>query len=479
MNSIKTILPARRSSSHGQKSSKPALVNKVEPEEIVRAITSPISHTLTPAVVNQLQNTHGNHFVQRLLKQSEANDAIAELATAPYPQVDPNAPNPDQSPTRVVQRTWTTYPLDYTTMSAEKAQGEIRTKAWKIGGGLEDWVTKFRNAIGANKPKDALSALDKLKERLEADKELAESGKLKAPKGIKNFDRQAAQQAAATFFNKWITAVQDHIDYAANTGDWITDFRDKYVHEAVAGTLTAKEAVLRNVAKIENLRGDDLDGVTQMWDLGDQAMQQRMTLVMGGVSDLSRMSRLEYFLEQVSPIHIGYDTVLAMFRHWTLGTLTYGYTKPWETWITEKANDNHDTTFGKKTIVDSYDAQTRAQYQLHFSGKTVLKADNSPLAGDNIFALSKDSIWYASGKVGPVHHSSFMQGAPVKCAGHLYTKSDGSLTRIDNNSGHYAPDQAALKRAAAVLQSQMDVTDVRIAGYGAPKPRTVAEFLKS
>ncbi|MCI0712749.1 MAG: hypothetical protein L0154_21515 [Chloroflexi bacterium] len=328
----------------------------------------------------------------------------------------------------------------------------------------QGWVEKFITALKTNKDNDVLSALNGLKSRLESDHLAASQGKLKAPKGVKNFNKLAAIQAANVFFTKWIGVVQEHINYAANTGDWITDFRQKYINDPVAAGMTPKEQVMANVAKIDNVSSEHLQGIDKMWDLGGLPMRQRMTDLMGGVSDLRRMSGIEYFLEQVSPIHVGYEAAKAMFEFWITAVLYHGWTNPWETWMVTKAN-NQDFEGKPITVIDSYDATTRAQYELTPNGKKILKADGQPLVGDNIYVLTSDNTWYGGSKVGPIHHSSFMQGAPVKCAGHLHTDGGGNLQRIDLSSGHYTPDKTALKRAMSVLSKQMDISDVQTGNY--------------
>lgn len=426
----------------------------------------------------QVQRQSGTGIVQSAIQRKRSAN-LDDLLSAPYPNLAPAAPISSPSTHEVIQRAWHTYPLDYATMSQEKTQGQIRTKAWKIGGGLEDWVTKFHTALGKRSEKDALKALNGLKTRLVADQKLAVQGKLKAPKGVNNFNLGTAQQNAAIFFAKWIQSVQEHIDYATNTGDWITDFREKYVNAPIAATLTPKEAVLRNLESIHAATDERLRGVGKMWDLGSQAMQQRMTDLMGGVSDLPRMSGMEYFLEQVSPVHVGYQKVLAMFDHWISGVLYHNWTFPWEDWMPNKVTDTFNNDGGKAKIIDSYDPITRAQYKLTPNGKTIRKADNNPLVGDNIYVLTKDNVWYGGTKDGPVHHSSFMQGAPVKCAGHLHTDNSGNLEKVDISSGHYAPGRNDLRRAAAILKMQMDVSDVKVSDFNSGGLQSVDNFLKS
>lgn len=451
--SKKTIaIPLQQSNS-----SKPA-------EDVIHRADIYHAKDMSPDAILQLQRIHGNQYVQRLLRQPALDMPLSELANTDYPALSPEDTSASPSTDMVIQRAWDTNPLEYGVMDNEKTQGQIRTNKLKYNS-IKDWVKKFHKAVTERKEKDVLSALTGLKSRLTDDQDAAAKGKLKSPKGVKNkdFDFGAAQLAAATFFNKWIQAVDDHIVYIGTQGDWITDFRQKYIFDATAVGLTPKQIVLANVAKIEDADDSDVEAVGEMWDLGDAGMKQRMVDIMGGVSELSRMSRMEYFLEQVSPVHSGYSTVRAIFDMWKMGVLYHGWTHRWEVWMITKTGQDFE---GKKErIIDSYDAVTRAQYKLTPTGKTIMKANGAPLVGDNIYVLTEDNEWYGGTKDGPVHHSSFMQGAPVKCAGHLHTDGSGNLQRIDRNSGHYAPEADAMKRAIAVLSKQMDISDVETGAF--------------
>ena len=53
----------------------PAQSQNTLEEFIQRAVDNPGEHTLTPAVVQTLQRTHGNHFVQRLVAQARQKNA--------------------------------------------------------------------------------------------------------------------------------------------------------------------------------------------------------------------------------------------------------------------------------------------------------------------------------------------------------------------------------------------------------------------
>ncbi|NEO86320.1 MAG: DUF4157 domain-containing protein [Spirulina sp. SIO3F2] len=399
-------------------------------------------------------------------KEDQSDSSLLELAHTTYPTLDHEPINSAPSPNIVVQCAWDTHLLDYATMSQEKQQGQIRTGKLKgnIFNKQKNTLTKltanFRTALEKSDENKALGALNKLLARLQSDQTSAAQGKLKAPKNVKSkdFDKTAAQQAAATFFQKWIQVVQEHIAHTQQAGDWIYDFRQKYIFDPQAANMTPKEQILANVQNIENANEQDLEAVGIMWDRGDQAQQQRMMKVMGGVNEMRRMSGMEYFLEQVSPVNLGYGKVRELFNFWSQGVLYHNLDWEWQTWMPNRVEKSD-------AVIDSYDAVERAQYKLTPQGKKIKKANSQPLVGDNIYVLTKDNEWYGGAKNGPVHHSSFMQGAPVKCAGHLHTDNQGKLLKIDISSGHYTPNQSDLKRALAVLGKQMDISGVNTGGF--------------
>lgn len=70
--------------------------------------------------------------------------------------------------------------------------------------------------------------------------------------------------------------------------------------------------------------------------------------------------------------------------------------------------------------------------------------------------LSPDAVdWLARARpldqIAVWHHSSFVAGGPVTCAGDLHTTPDGTLTRLSSWSGHYRPGPAALAAALRTL----------------------------
>ncbi len=477
---------------------------------------------LSPQAMLRLQQTHGNQYVQRLIQRKRQDDHAAKwhrqdsnlLTLDPSAPVeientggDNAAPELNSAETSTVQRLWTDVPLEYTQIRGDKKLSQIRTGKVKFNS-IEDWVDKFHKALNRSKSAEVLKALKGLLSRLTSDAEDARKGNLKPPKGIskKDFDKPAAQLAAGIFFQKWIQATQDHLDYSNSNTSWLNDFRRFYVgnttttldldeeslEEGSSGGKTEKEekkekkvavldpraSFLNNVAQLEDIKDEELEGMAYLWDTGDQTMRQRLSAVMGNDPELKRVNRVPYFLEAVSPVHVGYETVRNMFQFWTTAVLHYGWTKSYAEWMTQKL-ESGDTTLGKVTIVPYFGDDKRGEFKLTFNGGQVLKADSKPLVGDSIYVVGGDNVFYGGSSDGGVHHTSFLEGMPVKCAGHMTTDSSGNLQSINDNSGHYEPNKENLKRCVAALKDQMDTSKVIVGSYSGKGGMSVDDFLKS
>ncbi|MBI1356615.1 MAG: hypothetical protein GC160_19930 [Acidobacteria bacterium] len=80
----------------------------------------------------------------------------------------------------------------------------------------------------------------------------------------------------------------------------------------------------------------------------------------------------------------------------------------------------------------------------------------------NIFAMDlMEFIYVADGLAGRVHHSSFMSGKPVLCAGEIRLEA-GKIRYISNESGHYRPTTANLMNCVTVLVRKYNVDLSRI-----------------
>jgi hypothetical protein len=195
-----------------------------------------------------------------------------------------------------------------------------------------------------------------------------------------------------------------------------------------------------------------------------------MTGIFSANEDLASLSSLEYVLEAINPRHIGYAKGLAFFRTWIAWVESPFYAnsqygeESFAQYTERKAVDMADEA--DYVEVDSYTAEERVQYEVEFEGGNVKKADGGALVGDNIYVLSSGEQFYSKEKEGSMHHSSFLQGASVICAGHFFTDGGGKLTKINNSSGHYAPSNQHLKRALLILKGKMDTSEVMVGIHG-------------
>ena len=88
--------------------------------------------------------------------------------------------------------------------------------------------------------------------------------------------------------------------------------------------------------------------------------------------------------------------------------------------------------------------------------------------GFAIYALDLDGQLYISfdGQRGRIHHSTFLAGAPVACAGEMII-FDGRVFALNNQSGHYQPPPSALKQLTPILaRGGIDLSKVRVKRFG-------------
>ncbi len=69
------------------------------------------------------------------------------------------------------------------------------------------------------------------------------------------------------------------------------------------------------------------------------------------------------------------------------------------------------------------------------------------------FVMDKEGNIYASPDKMYLHHSSYLRGQSVACAGHLFL-IDGVLSTVMNSSGHYAPPAKSLVSVAEELMDR-------------------------
>ncbi|GAB3807498.1 hypothetical protein GCM10028819_44480 [Spirosoma humi] len=354
--------------------------------------------------------------------------------------------------------------LDYSLIKAGKA-GKFKTGRRKIGpvNSLQDWLKKFTAALKNKNQKkaqqQAQEALEGLRDALLKDSE----AKLKTPKGAP-LTGEALQEAQA-FYQTWIDATNAHIEHIANEQYWLADFRSDYTDiNDFMGTLPTKEAFLAKIVEKYAQNGQELkvslDALGYMWERAGQKMRKRMEKLLGANPKLKTVESINYFLEAISygvdPAEVTrkltewYETNRGDKDHLiNADNKQQIYDKPFDEFLAAKVSVD-------KIVVPYYrkkDTQ-RETYKLTIVNNRVLTNDGEPLRGDNIYVLSGDGQLYGGPDKGR-HHTSFLAGKPVLCAGHLYTRDDGTLIKVNRKSGHYEPDSANFKRAVAVFKRML------------------------
>ena len=98
---------------------------------------------------------------------------------------------------------------------------------------------------------------------------------------------------------------------------------------------------------------------------------------------------------------------------------------------------------------------------LHLAGRDTPYQTRSADFND-IFAMDMmEYIYVGDPKAGRFHHSTFMSGKPVLCAGELQVLG-GRITFISNESGHYMPSTQDLMACVGVLQNRYGANLSRI-----------------
>ncbi|WP_373059717.1 hypothetical protein [Gemmatimonas sp.] len=129
----------------------------------------------------------------------------------------------------------------------------------------------------------------------------------------------------------------------------------------------------------------------------------------------------------------------------------------------------------------------RCQLQLWPDGRFHRGGHDIPHAspgGNELYAIDDMEYIYTSAqpaKSGTFHHSSFLSGKPLLCAGEI-TLAAGHVVHIDNLSGHYQPNTSYLLRAVEVLLGKYhvnlgQVTIMDMAQQGV-EWRSAGEFLR-
>lgn len=124
---------------------------------------------------------------------------------------------------------------------------------------------------------------------------------------------------------------------------------------------------------------------------------------------------------------------------------------------------------------------------IYFKGKLL---DTSGVSGTNIqngvciFAAGVDGTVYTNNPAYPLlsdmHHSSFLKGRPVMCAGTLRV-SNGQITEITLLSGHYKPNKKELMNFLKHLSTpcHVDLSKVTVIDKPDGAPKNALKYLKT
>ena len=84
--------------------------------------------------------------------------------------------------------------------------------------------------------------------------------------------------------------------------------------------------------------------------------------------------------------------------------------------------------------------------------------------GVAMFVMAPDGAFYAAGQAkGRFHHSSFLCGGPVACAGEMSVDDSGKLVYINNFTGHYLSGPDNLKQVLQELRAaKVPLRNVRV-----------------
>lgn len=91
-------------------------------------------------------------------------------------------------------------------------------------------------------------------------------------------------------------------------------------------------------------------------------------------------------------------------------------------------------------------------------GRVTVGGEN-PLGNTLIFVMDSKGDFYASYE--QIHHSSFLRGESVACAGHMLLEN-GVVHTVMNSSGHYAPPAISLISVAEeFLERGVDISTMK------------------
>ena len=127
-------------------------------------------------------------------------------------------------------------------------------------------------------------------------------------------------------------------------------------------------------------------------------------------------------------------------------------------WFYRRADESPGSKYGKNNLFEPVHYLTTQEQQQHRvvvtpEGKLTFN-DGTELHGDYIFVVNqRGELIAGEQQKGTFHHSSLAAGKPVRVAGAM-TVDNGTITYIDNQSGHYRPPVSAFKQFAGELAAR-------------------------
>jgi hypothetical protein len=183
----------------------------------------------------------------------------------------------------------------------------------------------------------------------------------------------------------------------------------------------------------------------RLWSNGDQALRTQIASALGPARDQLRMSHIGYLLEVLDPAHS--PALPTSFGTWDAS----GSNQDFFAWLA--LNPIGPGTPKAKY----YTANEKEDARIRFTGGKLQRVDGagtkklSTPDGGWIVVMDTAGEFYskakgaAPGETANTQHSSFLTGMPVEAAGMLKAR-DGTLTFVNNHSGHYAPSTRHLSK---------------------------------
>ncbi len=217
--------------------------------------------------------------------------------------------------------------------------------------------------------------------------------------------------------------------------------------------------------KLESM-GKEGKGMDKLWRTATPEQRKQLLEITSLASDERQMSDLGYLLEALDPEHRRGFQPLA--QQWLMDSSDI----PFFEWLNK--DKRRSGTASTLHSVTYFDNTQREDARLEVRGGKIAKAksESPALVDDNIFVMDQQNVLYGGEKkAGKIQHSTFLAGMPARSAGHLIISSDGTLTTLTNESGHYRPGKREMEAVVAVLlQQKVPMETVKVLVDNKPVP---------